>query len=114
VSPVAPLAELAEINPPLQREVRSKCFPEFLHAYFLLHPVATNYLQRSSKGAIMSGLNMGLIEAMPVIVPPLEKQSELVRRVRSVQRLRNQLEAFRRLLDALFASLQHRAFRGEL
>ncbi|MBA4159178.1 MAG: restriction endonuclease subunit S [Gemmatimonadetes bacterium] len=93
---------------------REKCLPLFLHAYFLRHPLARRYLEQTAKGAIMSGLNMGIIKAMPIPLPPLELQQEFSRRVAAVEKLRAAHRAALAEMDALFASLQHRAFRGEL
>ncbi|AZE16808.1 Type I restriction-modification system, specificity subunit S [Pseudomonas chlororaphis subsp. aureofaciens] len=57
---------------------RTRCEPEFLHSYFLLHPVARNYLESRAKGAIMAGLNMGIIKELPVALPLIEKQRHFV------------------------------------
>jgi type I restriction enzyme S subunit len=92
----------------------AKCLPIFLHAYFLRHPIALRYLRQTAKGAIMSGLNMGLIERMPVPLPPITLQREFARRVAAVEKLKTAQRAALAELDALFASLQHRAFCGEL
>jgi type I restriction enzyme S subunit len=92
----------------------TKCLPIFLHAYFLQHPIAQKYLNQTAKGAIMSGLNMGLIKGMPVPLPPISLQREFARRVQAVEKLKTAQRASLAELDALFASLQHRAFRGEL
>ena len=92
----------------------SKCLPIFLHAYFLRHPTALRYLSQTAKGAIMSGLNMGLIKGMPIPLPPVSLQREFARRVAAVEKLKTAQRAALAELDALFASLQHRAFRGEL
>lgn len=90
------------------------CLPEFLHAYFLQHPIAREYLERTAKGAIMSGLNMGLVKAMPIAIPPLTLQQDFKARNQAIENLKTQHRAALADLDALFASLQHRAFRGEL
>jgi type I restriction enzyme S subunit len=47
-------------------------------------------------------------------VPPFPLQCEFARRVRAVEKLKTAQRASLAELDALFASLQHRAFRGEL
>jgi type I restriction enzyme, S subunit len=47
-------------------------------------------------------------------LPPIELQREFARRVQAVEKLRTAQRASLAELDALFASLQHRAFRGEL
>ena len=91
-----------------------KCLPVFLHAYFLRHPLARRYLDKTAKGAIMAGLNMGIIKAMPIPVAPLALQREFARRVAAVETLKTAHRRSLVELDALFASLQHRAFRGEL
>ena len=49
---------------------RGRCLPEFMHAYFLGHPIARRYLERSAKGAIMSGLSMRIIKSLPIPAAP--------------------------------------------
>jgi type I restriction enzyme, S subunit len=92
----------------------AKCLSLFLHAYFLQHPIARKYLTQTAKGAIMSGLNMGLIKELPIPLAPIDLQREFARRVRAVEKLKMAQRASLAELDALFPSLQHRAFRGEL
>jgi len=93
---------------------QEKCLPRFLHAYFLLHPIARQYLNQTEKGAIMAGLNMGIIKSMPIFLPPLHLQQEFSQRVEAVEKLKAAHRASLSELDALFASLQHRAFKGDL
>jgi type I restriction enzyme, S subunit len=93
---------------------RSRCLPEFLHSYFLMHPISRSYLQRTAKGAIMSGLNMNIIKAMPVAVPPLDQQERYAAIAREVQEQKLRQLWHLRELEELFNSLQTRAFRGEL
>lgn len=88
--------------------------PEWLHAYFLRSDAAAAYLRQTTKGAIMGGLNMGIIKKMPVKLPPLELQQTFATRVAAVERLKESHRKHLAELDALFASLQHRAFKGEL
>ncbi len=92
----------------------TKCRSEFLHAFFLGHPMARGYLEQTSKGAVMSGLNMGLIKSMPIPAPPLALQQTFATRIQAVESLKATHCAALAELDALFASLQHRAFAGTL
>lgn len=62
----------------------------------------------------MAGLNMGIIRKLPVRLPPIAIQQTFARRIAAVEKLRSAQRASLTELDALFASLQHRAFRGEL
>ena len=91
-----------------------KCLPEFLHAFFLLHPMARGYLEQTSKGAIMAGLNMGLIKAMPISVPPVPIQQTFATRIQAIESLKATHRAALAESDALFASLQRRAFASQL
>jgi type I restriction enzyme S subunit len=91
-----------------------KCIPEYLYYYFLYHPEATKHLARQSKGAIMQGLNMGIIKDLPVVLPPISIQAEFARRIQGMSAEKAKIDAAKSAAEALFTSLQHRAFRGEL
>lgn len=93
---------------------QTRCLPQFLHSYFLYHPVAKEYLNRTAKGAIMAGLNMTIIKELPVLVPPLEQQREFVARLEAMRKIQAKHDRSLQSLETLFSSLQHRAFRGEL
>lgn len=90
------------------------CLPEFLHGYFLTHPAAQSYLRRTAKGAIMSGLNMGIIKELPVHLAPIELQLQHRERLLKIRSLRSTHQTQLAEMDALFAAVQYRAFRGEL
>lgn len=93
---------------------RSKCEPEFLHSYFLMHPIARNYLESRAKGAIMSGLNLGIIKELPIALPSIERQLQFVSVKRKLRQQLARSESQLARLDRLFASLQHQAFAGTL
>ena len=57
---------------------------------------------------------MGQMRATKTVVPPLAVQHEFVRRVAVVEQLKAAHRASLTQMEALFASLQHRAFQGEL
>jgi len=59
-------------------------------------------------------INQGMIEKILIPLPPLPLQQEFARRVEAVERLKDGQREHLARLDELFASLQHRAFRGEL
>ncbi|MGI8713372.1 MAG: restriction endonuclease subunit S [Solirubrobacteraceae bacterium] len=91
-----------------------RCLPEFLQAYFLHHPEAQRYLRSRAKGAIMDGLNMGIIKALPVILPPISSQAELVRRLAEMDATRERMRDRNVTMGRLTAALTQRAFAGEL
>ena len=93
---------------------QDKCLPEFLHSYFLMHPIAEHYLRRAAKGAIMDGLNMGIIKELPIALPPMGLQYEYVARVKSIKAEKAKHREALAKLDELFASVQSRAFAGTL
>ena len=90
------------------------CLPEFMHAYFLLHPTARRYLEDNAKGAIMSGLNMGIIKALPIPLPPIDLQDKFAKIVQYSKQQKARLLEHNEQLTYFFASLQQRAFSGEL
>jgi type I restriction enzyme, S subunit len=66
------------------------------------------------RGQIQKHLNVASLKAAPIAVPPLTLQHEFARRVAAVERLKAAQRTSLAEMDALVASLQHRAFRGEL
>lgn len=93
---------------------RSKCLPDFLHSYFLFHPGARRYLERTAKGAIMEGLNMGIISQLPVPVVPMSLQRRYQAFAQTLAKTKRGLHEQARNADALFNSLTQRAFSGQL
>jgi type I restriction enzyme S subunit len=63
---------------------------------------------------VKARLNIDDIRSFVVPLPPIDLQRDFARRVAAVEKLKAAHRAALAKLDALFASLQHRAFRGEL
>ena len=72
------------------------------------------WLLDRARGINTEGLTLDHLRAFPLILPPLPLQQEFARRVEAVEQLKATHRESLAHLDALFASLQHRAFRGEL
>ena len=60
-----------------------KCLPEFLRLCFLYSPEALDYLYAEAKGAVMPGLNMRIIKSLPLSIPPVEEQLEIITKAKS-------------------------------
>jgi type I restriction enzyme S subunit len=54
------------------------------------------------------------LRSLPLPLPPIDLQREFARRVAAVEKLKAAQKASLTDLDALFSSLQQRAFSGEL
>jgi type I restriction enzyme S subunit len=54
------------------------------------------------------------LKTLPVLLPPLPIQQKFATIVESIERQKTAQRDHLTELDALFAALQHRAFRGEL
>jgi type I restriction enzyme S subunit len=72
-------------------------------------------IQRRAKDAVnQSSINQYDVKAMQLVVPPLWLQETFVLRKLAAAKHAQALQLSLSGVDALFASLQHRAFRGEL
>lgn len=91
-----------------------ECSPEFLHATLMWHPEVQRQFGVRERGAVMPGLNTGLIKECRLRLAPLDLQRRFVDRWRAIQDMGSLELCSAAELDCLFASLQHRAFRGEL
>lgn len=73
------------------------------------------YFLRSAKQTTgIASINMHQLRGFPLLLPPIELQRAFARRLVVLDELRATHRASLTALNTLFASLQHRAFRGEL
>jgi type I restriction enzyme S subunit len=92
------------------RQVDPRFLVEFLQTAFVKRQIRT-----AAKDAInQASINQQDVKGFQVRVPPLATQRRFANQTVGIERLRVAYRASLAKLDALFASLQHRAFRGEL
>ena len=89
--------------------------PLFVWALFQT-PTLRQEIERRATGTSgsMKNISQAKVFGIRTILPLLSLQREFARRVGAVERLQAAQRAALAELDALFAALQHRAFRGEL
>lgn len=92
---------------------RSLVMPEYISAYIRSRPVQQR-IQRMGKGNALKHLQITELARFPSVLPPLELQHHFATIVESAERQKGAQRAHLAELNALFASLQSRAFRGEL
>jgi type I restriction enzyme, S subunit len=92
---------------------RSTVIPEYISAYIRSAPVQQR-IQRMGKGNALKHLQITELAKFPSVIPPLPLQHHFASIVESIERQKARLRAHLAELDTLFASLQHRAFNGEL
>ncbi len=82
----------------------------------LVHPAKRRTIQKLAGGSSGSMPNISKAKLKTVVIelPPLKLQKTFAARVKGIEEIRESLRESTRSLDQLFASLQHRAFRGEL
>jgi type I restriction enzyme S subunit len=95
------------------RAADDKLVPEFL-LYYLLQILVQDRISQFMVGSTSQHLNVKELRNLPVPLPPLLLQREFARRIAAVEKLKAAHRASLVEMDALFASLQHRAFQGEL
>jgi type I restriction enzyme S subunit len=92
-------------------------FPRYLFLW-MRSPFFLSAMQEKNGGSAMNFLNLTTTKALPIFLPPLPEQIEIVRRVEALFALADQLEArfakAQTQVDKLTPSLLARAFRGQL
>jgi len=89
--------------------------PLYVHSLFS-QPTTRRLFSALATGSSGSMKNISQVKVLSVLVrlPPWKIQFEFARRVEAIERLKEKQRAHLAEMDALFASLQHRGFRGEL
>jgi type I restriction enzyme, S subunit len=75
---------------------------------------AQRWMSQRTKGAAVQGINLGDLRNLPLLKPTFDLQRQFAARVKVGRATHLKSAASLARLDTLFASLQHRAFRGEL
>jgi type I restriction enzyme S subunit len=91
------------------------CGPR-LNPIYLMHAFLTSRgrLRALSSGSTHKTIYFPTVEQFRVLLPPISTQNDFADRVSKVKELKTTSEESLANHDHLFASLQHRAFRGEL
>lgn len=87
--------------------------PEFVSQALVRHPDVLGQIASANRGAIMSGLNLGIIKGLRVRVPPLSRQKTFTRATQAIRTMAARM-AHGSGENALFDSLVARAFSGGL
>lgn len=93
---------------------QTRATPEFVCHAIQLHPHALRQIRQANKGAVMPGLNLGIVKSLTVRRPPINIQQQYTEMVQHIENLRTNLLNEQKESSDLFASLSQRAFKGEL
>ena len=73
-----------------------------------------NQFKDASHGAVMSGLNGGIIKSTKIPLPPITLQQKFASTVKEVEAMKEQQKHSKEQIDNLFNALMQKAFKGEL
>ena len=93
---------------------KEKALPEFLSVALKTHPDLLSQIRDSNKGAIMDGLNLGLIKSLKLRLPPVELQQNYIDKFTVIGAQINIARKEMSENEELFNSLMQSAFKGEL
>lgn len=92
--------------------------PELANAEYICGLMNCESLVNSARGLALGQtrlrISMGRLKSLHIPVPPVREQEKFSIRVNEIGHLRSQITTGGRNLDALFSSLQQRAFSGQL
>jgi type I restriction enzyme, S subunit len=83
-------------------------------AEMLQSPGVRQQVDKVARGVAQKTVNLADLKKLIVFQPPLPLQQQFAQRIAAIEALKATHREALTQLDALFASLQHRAFRGEL
>lgn len=115
---LSPQAEFGIINPRLVKiTLHNTISPQYIKTY-LDSPVSHSFFKGFSHGGTMEILNLSILKELPIALPPLEEQYEIVRRVEQLfayaDTIEKQVNSALTRVNSLTQSILAKAFRGEL
>ena len=93
----------------------ARVVPRYLQQ-LIVYPSKRSDIQKLAGGSSgsMPNISKARLETVLMEVPPLQLQNDFTGRMMAIETLKDAHRSSLAQLDALFSSLQHRAFRGEL
>lgn len=88
--------------------------PLFLSYSIHSSPFILNQFKNKNRGAIMSGLNLGLIKETKLKCPPIERQRKFAAIHIRIDELKIRYHSSMAELEAIYGALSQQAFKGEL
>lgn len=118
----APLGEVAQLDGRrialAQRLLVLRGKPSLLDntylRFALTAPQVRQQIESRATGSTVKGIRQSELRKVLIPLPPLIRQQDFAHKIASLHRVRRTCRASSLELDVLFASLQHRAFAGEL
>jgi type I restriction enzyme S subunit len=91
-----------------------KANPKFLSYSIHSNPNIVQQFKNKNRGAIMSGLNLGIIKETKIRRPPVDLQNHFAFQLDKVEYLRTLYQQSLSALENLYGALSQKAFKGEL
>ena len=88
--------------------------PYFISYSIHSNPLVVNQISHKGRGAIMTGLNLGIIKDLQINLPPVEKQNEFELILKKTESLKQKMLAQSEELEKQFQALMQKAFKGTL
>ena len=93
---------------------RAKAMPQFIADQLHFSRDIQRQIELISGGAIMQGINVGKLKKIKILLPPLALQVTYAERITVLGIQASSMKKCLHSAEALFTSLQHRAFNGDL
>lgn len=93
---------------------RKILFPEFLLALVSSERGRRYFLRAAKQTTGIASINKSQLKAFPLLLPPIQLQEQFGTLLKANASVKREMVAHVSTLDATFASLQSRAFKGEL
>lgn len=93
---------------------RELAIPVFVSYSIHSNPFVQKQIAGKNRGAIMSGLNLGIIKAIKIKRPPIGLQSRFAEIHGQVDRLKSGYQKSLRDFESLYGALSQQAFKGQL
>ncbi len=111
------ITTIAAVEMVINQQLHSfQCHEQQVNNLYLMYCLAaqTAFMYAKASSTTLPYMNKSVCNSIPVQIPPIELQKLFAARVLAIQATKKIHADFLIELDTLFASLQHRAFRGEL